>query len=36
VIVLGFWLLLVGIMEIMLAFRLRSLGHAVARIAPAT
>jgi uncharacterized membrane protein HdeD (DUF308 family) len=35
-IVLGFWLLVYGIMEIMLAFRLRSLGHAAARIATAT
>jgi uncharacterized membrane protein HdeD (DUF308 family) len=35
-VVLGFWLLVYGIMEIMLAFRLRSLGHAAARIAPAT
>jgi uncharacterized membrane protein HdeD (DUF308 family) len=35
-VVLGFWLLVYGIMEIMLAFRLRSLGHVAARIAPAT
>ena len=35
-VVLGFWLLVYGIMEIVLAFRLRSLGHAAARIAPAT
>ena len=35
-IVLGFWLLLYGIMEVVLAFRLRSLGRAAARIAPAT
>jgi uncharacterized membrane protein HdeD (DUF308 family) len=35
-IVLGFWLLVFGVMEIVLAFRLRSLGHAAARIAPAT
>ena len=35
-VVLGFWLLVFGIMEIVLAFRLRSLGHAAARIAPAT
>jgi uncharacterized membrane protein HdeD (DUF308 family) len=35
-VVLGFWLLVYGIMEIMLAFRLRSLGHMAARIAPAT
>jgi len=34
-IVLGFWLLVYGIMEIVLAFRLRSIGHAAARIAPA-
>jgi uncharacterized membrane protein HdeD (DUF308 family) len=32
----GFWLVVFGIMEIVLAFRLRSLGHAAARIAPAT
>jgi uncharacterized membrane protein HdeD (DUF308 family) len=35
-IVLGFWLVVFGIMEVVLAFRLRSLGHAAARIAPAT
>jgi uncharacterized membrane protein HdeD (DUF308 family) len=35
-VVLGFWLVVFGIMEIVLAFRLRSLGHAAARIAPAT
>ena len=35
-VVLGFWLVMFGIMEIVLAFRLRSLGHAAARIAPAT
>jgi uncharacterized membrane protein HdeD (DUF308 family) len=35
-VVLGFWLVVFGIMEIVLAFRLRSLGHAPARIAPAT
>jgi uncharacterized membrane protein HdeD (DUF308 family) len=35
-VVLGFWLLVYGIMEIMVAFWLRSLGHAAARIAPAT
>jgi uncharacterized membrane protein HdeD (DUF308 family) len=34
--VLGFWLLVFGIMEIMLAFRLRSVGQATARIVPAT
>jgi uncharacterized membrane protein HdeD (DUF308 family) len=35
-VVLGFWLLVFGIMEIMLAFRLRSVGQATARIVPAT
>jgi uncharacterized membrane protein HdeD (DUF308 family) len=35
-VVLGFWLLVFGIMEIVLAFQLRSFGHAAARIAPAT
>jgi uncharacterized membrane protein HdeD (DUF308 family) len=35
-VVLGFWLLVYGIMEIVMAFQLRSLGHAAARIAPAT
>ena len=35
-VVLGFWLVVFGLMEIVLAFRLRSLGHAAARIAPAT
>ena len=35
-IVLGLWLLLFGVMEIVLAFRLRSAGHAAARVAPAT
>jgi uncharacterized membrane protein HdeD (DUF308 family) len=35
-VVLGFWLLVFGIMEIVLAFRLRSVGQAAARIAPAT
>jgi uncharacterized membrane protein HdeD (DUF308 family) len=35
-VVLGFWLVVFGIMETVLAFRLRSLGHAAARIAPAT
>jgi uncharacterized membrane protein HdeD (DUF308 family) len=34
-IVLGFWLLVYGIMEMVLAIRLRSIGHAAARIAPA-
>lgn len=35
-VVLGFWLLVYGIMEIVLAFRLRSLGHAAASVAAAT
>jgi uncharacterized membrane protein HdeD (DUF308 family) len=35
-IVLGFWLLVYGIMEIVLAFRLRSVGHAATHVAPAT
>jgi uncharacterized membrane protein HdeD (DUF308 family) len=35
-VVLGLWLLVYGIMEIVLAFRLRSAGQAAARIAPAT
>jgi uncharacterized membrane protein HdeD (DUF308 family) len=35
-VVLGFWLLVFGIMEMVLALRLRSVGHAAARIAPAT
>ena len=35
-IVLGFWLLVYGVMEIVLAFQLRSAGHAAARVAPAT
>jgi len=35
-IVLGFWLLVYGIMEIVLAFRLRSVGHAATRVASAT
>jgi uncharacterized membrane protein HdeD (DUF308 family) len=35
-IVLGFWLLVYGIMEIVLAFRLRSVGQEAARVAPAT
>lgn len=35
-IVLGFWLLVYGIMEIVLAFRLRSVGHGATRVAPAT
>ena len=34
-IVLGFWLLVFGVMEIVLGFRLRSAGHAAARVAPA-
>ena len=35
-VVLGVWLLVLGAMEIVLAFRFRSVGHAAARIAPAT
>jgi uncharacterized membrane protein HdeD (DUF308 family) len=35
-VVLGFWLLLFGIMEIVLAFRLRSVGQAATRVATAT
>jgi uncharacterized membrane protein HdeD (DUF308 family) len=35
-VVLGFWLLVYGVMEIVLAFRLRSAGHAATRMAPAT
>ena len=35
-VVLRFWLVVFGIMEIVLAFRLRSFAHAAARIAPAT
>jgi len=35
-IVLGFWLLVFGVMEIVLAFQLRSFSNAAARIAPAT
>jgi uncharacterized membrane protein HdeD (DUF308 family) len=35
-IVLGFWLLVYGIMEIVLAFRLRSVGRGATRVAPAT
>jgi uncharacterized membrane protein HdeD (DUF308 family) len=35
-VVLGFWLLVLGVMEVVLAFRLRSAGQAAARIAPAT
>jgi uncharacterized membrane protein HdeD (DUF308 family) len=34
--VLGFWLLVYGIMEIVLAFRLRSVGQEATRVAPAT
>jgi hypothetical protein len=33
---LGFWLLVFGAMEIVLAFRLRSAGHAASHVAPAT
>ena len=35
-IVLGFWLLVYGVMEVVLAFRLRSIGQATTRVAPAT
>jgi uncharacterized membrane protein HdeD (DUF308 family) len=35
-VVLGFWLVLYGVMEVVLAFRLRSAGQAAARIAHAT
>jgi uncharacterized membrane protein HdeD (DUF308 family) len=35
-IVLGFWLLVFGIMEIVAAFRLRSAGQAATRVATAT
>jgi uncharacterized membrane protein HdeD (DUF308 family) len=35
-IVLGFWLLVFGIMEIVLAFRIRSVGQEATRVAPAT
>jgi uncharacterized membrane protein HdeD (DUF308 family) len=35
-IVLGFWLVLLGVMEVVLAFRVRSVGQAATRIAPAT
>jgi uncharacterized membrane protein HdeD (DUF308 family) len=35
-IVLGLWLLLFGVMEIVPAFRLRSASHAAARVAPAS
>jgi uncharacterized membrane protein HdeD (DUF308 family) len=35
-VVLGFWLLVYGSMEIALAFRLRSAGQAATRVAPAT
>jgi uncharacterized membrane protein HdeD (DUF308 family) len=35
-VVLGFWLLVFGIMEIVLAFRLRSVGQAAAHFVPAT
>jgi uncharacterized membrane protein HdeD (DUF308 family) len=35
-VVLGFWLLVFGAMEIVLAFRLRSAGHAASHVAPAT
>ena len=35
-VVLGVWLLVYGVTEIMLAFRLRSLGQAATRVAPAS
>jgi uncharacterized membrane protein HdeD (DUF308 family) len=35
-VVLGVWLLVYGVMEIVLAFRLRSVGQAATRVAPAT
>jgi len=35
-VVLGVWLLVYGVMEIVLAFRLRSFGQAATRIAAAT
>jgi uncharacterized membrane protein HdeD (DUF308 family) len=35
-IVLGFWLIVFGVMEIVAAFRLRSVGHAAGRVATAT
>ena len=35
-VVLGFWLLVLGIMEVVLAFRLRSLGQVATRVATAT
>jgi uncharacterized membrane protein HdeD (DUF308 family) len=35
-IVLGFWLLVFGIMEIVAAFRLRQAGHAATRVVTAT
>jgi uncharacterized membrane protein HdeD (DUF308 family) len=35
-IVLGIWLLVLGAMEIALAFQIRSLGHAAAPVTPAT
>ena len=35
-VVLGVWLLVYGVMEIVLAFRLRSIGQAASRMAPAT
>jgi uncharacterized membrane protein HdeD (DUF308 family) len=35
-VVLGFWLLVFAVMEIVLAFRLRSVGQAATRIVPAT
>jgi uncharacterized membrane protein HdeD (DUF308 family) len=35
-IVLGFWLIVLGVMEIVAAFRIRSVGHAAGRVATAT
>jgi uncharacterized membrane protein HdeD (DUF308 family) len=35
-VVLGVWLLVLGIMEIVIAFQLRSLGRTVGQMAPAT
>ena len=35
-VVLGFWLLVLGVMEVVLAFRLRSVGQAATRVATAS
>jgi uncharacterized membrane protein HdeD (DUF308 family) len=35
-VVLGIWLVILGVMEIVLAFQLRSLGRHIAEMAPAT